>query len=209
MTVSYGRLPADEQLRQFRATLMRNQTLTEVLTLAAALGLPGWYLAAGCLYQTVWNVITGRPPGAGILDYDLVYFDGSDLSWQAEDAVIQAGQKVFGDLPAPVEIRNQARVHLWYEQRFGVACPPHDSAEAAIDTFEATTACLGVRLQPGGRWRIYAPHGLGDVFNLVVRPNPVLAPRHVHQAKTTRWRRQWPSLTVLPWPAQAGDDDGA
>ena len=28
----------------------------------------------------------------------------------------------------------------------------------------------------------------------------VLAPRDVYQAKTARWRRQWPSLTVLPWP---------
>lgn len=80
-------------------------------------------------------------------------------------------------------------------------CPPRcESAEAAIDTFEATTACLGVRLEPGGRWRIYAPRGLADVFNLVVRPNPVLAPPHVYQAKTSRWRRQWPDLTVLPWP---------
>jgi len=55
-------------------------------------------------------------------------------------------------------------------------------------------------LQPGGRWRIYAPYGLADVFNLVARPNPVLAPRHVYQAKTARWRQQWPGLTVLPWP---------
>lgn len=47
---------------------------------------------------------------------------------------------------------------------------------------------------------VYAPHRLSDVFNLVVRPNPVLAPRHVHEAKTARWRRQWPGLTVLPWP---------
>lgn len=85
----------------------------------------------------------------------------------------------------------------------------HDGC--SFDTFEATTTCLGVRLQPGGRWRIYAPHGLADVFNLVVRPNPVLAPRHVYQAKTTRWRRQWPSLTVLPWPecTAASDPPGA
>src|SRR5712691_11310130 len=61
------------------------------------------------------------------------------------------------------------------------------------------------RDEPGAHWRIYAPHGLGDVFNLVARPNPVLAPFHVYQAKTTRWRQQWPSLTVLPWPAHAGD----
>lgn len=201
--VNAGRLPIDEQLAHFRAALTGNATLTGVLARAAALALPGWYLVAGCLYQTVWNVVTGQPPEAGILDYDLAYHDGSDLSWAAEDAAIRAGQEVFAGLPAPVQIRNQARVHLWYEPKFGVPCPPHESAEAAIDTFEATTACLGVRLEAGGRWRIYAPHGLADVFNLVARPNPVLAPRSAYEAKTARWRRQWPSLTVLPWPGSS------
>jgi uncharacterized protein len=196
-----GRLPIDEQLENFRAALARNRTLMQVLDLAAGLDWPGWYLMAGCLYQTVWNVVTGQPPEAGILDYDLGYFDASDLSWEAEDAVIQAGREVFGGIATPVQIRNQARVHLWYEQKFGLTCPPHESSEAAIDTFETTCACLGVRLEPGGRWRIYAPHGFSDVFNLVVRPNPVLASRDVYQAKVTRWQRQWPTLTVLPWPA--------
>jgi uncharacterized protein len=198
-----GRLPIEEQVTLFKAALRSNQVLADVLARAAVMALPGWYLVAGCLYQTVWNVFTGQPAEAGILDYDLAYFDGSDLSWEAEDVVIRAGQKAFAGLATPVQIRNQARVHLWYEQRFGRPCPPHESTEAAIDTFEATTACLGVRAEPGGRWRIYAPHGLADVFNLVVRPNPVLAPRHVYQAKTARWQRQWPGLTVLPWPAAA------
>jgi uncharacterized protein len=195
-----AQLPIDEQVVEFRAAAAQNQTLAEVLTGAAEMGLPHWYLIAGCLYQTVWNVLTGRPPEAGILDYDLAYFDDADLSWEAEDAVIQAGQKAFAGLPAPVQIRNQARVHLWYEHKYGVPCAPHESTEAAIDTFEATTACLGVRLEPDGRWRVYAPHGLSDVFNLVVRPNPVLAPRHVYRSKTARWRREWPALTILPWP---------
>src|SRR5271170_5544512 len=159
-----GQLPIDQQLVQFRIVLRRNRTLTEVLARAAVLDLPSWYLAAGCLYQTVWNVVTGQPAEAGILDYDLAYFDSSDLSWAAEDTIIQAGHQIFAGLPARVQIRNQARVHLWYEQKFGVPCRPHESAEAAIDTFEATTACLGVRLESGGRWRIYAPYGLADVF---------------------------------------------
>jgi uncharacterized protein len=199
-----GQLPIDQQLEHFSAALRRNRTLTEVLARAATMGLPGWYLVAGCLYQTVWNVVTGQPAEAGILDYDLAYFDASDLSWDAEDAVIQAGRRLFGDLKVPVQIRNQARVHLWYEQKFGIPCPPHESTEAAIDTFEATTASLGVRVEPGGAWRIYAPYGLADVFNLVVRPNPVLAPRSVYEAKTSRWRRQWPGLAVLPWPEHRG-----
>src|SRR5215831_2531976 len=155
-----GQLPIQQQLAHLRAALRRNRTLTEVLARAAGMDLPGWYLVAGCLYQTVWNVVTGQPPDAGIVDYDLAYFDDSDLSWDAEDAVIRAGRDVFAGLPVPVQIRNQARVHLWYERKFGVPCPPHESAEAAIDTFEATTACLGVRLLADGGRRVYAPHGL-------------------------------------------------
>jgi len=195
-----SRLPLDEQLDSLRAVLSRNSVLTEVLERTATMALPGWYLTAGCLFQTVWNVVTDRPPTAGIKDYDVFYFDADDLSWEAEDAVIKAGREIFADLPAEVEIRNEARVHLWYEEKFGVPCQPHTSTEAAIDSFAATTCCLGIRLEAGTRWRVYAPHGLSDVFNLVVRPNPVLAPRHVYETKTDRWRKQWPELTVLPWP---------
>ena len=68
-----GQLPIDQQLAHLRAALRRNDTLTDVLARAAAMDLPGWYLVAGCLYQTVWNVVTGQLPEAGILDYDLAY----------------------------------------------------------------------------------------------------------------------------------------
>ncbi|MFD9655939.1 MULTISPECIES: nucleotidyltransferase family protein [Streptomyces] len=198
-----GRLPLDEQLTALKSVLSRNEVLLEVLRRAAALDLPGWYLTAGCLFQTVWNVVTDRPPTKGIKDYDLFYFDDGDLSWEAEDEVIKAARKVFAGLPAEVEVRNEARVHLWYERKFGIPCPPHTSTEAAVDCFAATTCCLGVRLEADGRWRVYAPHGLADVFNLVVRPNPVLAPREVYETKAARWQQQWPELTVLEWPTVA------
>jgi uncharacterized protein len=58
--------------------------------------------------QTVWDVSTGRPLKAGILDYDLACFDPSDLSWAAGDAVVKRGDEVFAGLPAPVQIRNEA-----------------------------------------------------------------------------------------------------
>jgi uncharacterized protein len=58
--VQVGRLPVSEQVEHFRAALCRNRTLIEVLDKAAEMELPGWYLAAGCLCQTVWNVETNR-----------------------------------------------------------------------------------------------------------------------------------------------------
>lgn len=137
------------------------------------MGLPGWYLTAGCLFQAVWNVATDRHPTSGIKDYDVFCFDNHDLSWEAEDAVIKAADAAFAGLPAQVEVRNEARVHLWYEQKFGVACAPYASTEAAIDSFTATACCLGARLERDGQWRVY--------------PNPVLAPRAVYETKTARW----------------------
>jgi hypothetical protein len=188
------------QLAAFEAMIARNPTVVAILERMPALGAPDCWLAAGALFQTVWNCLTERDPAAGIRDYDLNYFDPADLSWEAEDAVIRRAAELFGDLDAIVEVRNEARVHLWYEQRFGVPCPPLTRTTDAIDTFPNTSSCFAVR--PGATGlEVYAPHGFSDLFSLVARPNPVLAPRAVYERKTARWREQWPALRVLPWPA--------
>lgn len=197
--VDPSRLTVREQLAGFERLVLLNPFVGEVLRRAAILDLPGWCLTAGCLFQTVWNVLSGRDPAAGIRDYGLFYFDDSDLSWEAEDLVIRRVAEVFSNVGVEVEVRNEARVHLWYERRFGVPCAPHRSSEAAIDTFAATTCCYGLRLR-GDEMEVYAPHGFGDLFNFVLRPNPMLAPREVYENKAERWSREWPRLTVLPWP---------
>ncbi|UTM39247.1 hypothetical protein MX572_11190 [Rhodococcus pyridinivorans] len=35
---------------------------------------------------------------------------------------------------------------------------------------------------------------------MVLRPNPVLAPRNVYEAKARRWQVELPRLVVEPWP---------
>jgi hypothetical protein len=63
--------------------------------------------------------LTGRPLDYGIKDYDLGYFDGSDLSYEVEDAVIRRVKAAFDEpLRSMVEVRNQASVHLWFETKF-------------------------------------------------------------------------------------------
>lgn len=195
-------LPLDEQLTALEAVLRRNPVVPELLGRLETLDLPGWYLTAGCLVQTVWNVVTDRPVGTGIKDYDVFYFDDSDLSYEAEDAVIRRGRELFADLDVEVEIRNEARVHLWYETRFGVPMAPYTSTEAAIDSFAATTCSIGVRTT-NGRWSVYAPYGLSDMFNLLLRPNPIQAPRRPYLEKSARWKEIWPELTILPWPGES------
>ena len=174
----------------------------EVLRRAEALDLPDWYLAAGCLFQTVWNVLDGREPTHGIGDYDLIYHDARDLTWDAEDVVIRRCAEAFADLDIEVEVRNQARVHLWYEDHFGVPYPPLRSSAEAVDRYAAHACRVAVRLV-AGRYEVYAPSGFDDLFGFVVRPNPLIAPQAVYETKTARWAQLWSRLEILPWPTEA------
>ncbi|TDZ23528.1 hypothetical protein Cob_v003324 [Colletotrichum orbiculare MAFF 240422] len=195
-----AQLPLNAQLVHLRKVLSSNPTLLAVLARARALDLPDWYLAAGALSQTIWNSVSGNPAETGIRDYDLVYFS-PDASYEAEDAVIRRGRTLFADVPADVEIRNQARVHLWYETKFGAPCEPHRSVEAGIDTWISTSAMIGVRVEGDGEWSVYAPRGLSDFFNMIVRPNPDIGTREKYEEKGRRWMGIWTGLTVMPWPA--------
>jgi len=188
----------------FLEIVLTNDIVEGVLTRLPELGLPDWYLTAGGLFQTVWNTLDGHPPERGIRDYDVFYFD-QDTSWEAEDAVIQRAAVLFEEVPAEVEVRNEARVHLWYEEKFGRACEPFRSAADAIDHFAATACCVGVRTDAMGGYEVYAPFGFRDLFDFVLRPNPVLAPQAVYEAKAERWSTLWPRLTVLPWPDSPHD----
>jgi hypothetical protein len=184
---------------EFRNLLEKNRIVTSILDGAPLLELPDWYLGAGCLPQTVWNKLHGFPPTAHIKDYDLVYFDGSDLSYQGEDSHVKAGQKLFNNLGARVEIRNQARVHLWYQERFGYTIEPHRSVEDAIASWPTTATSVGVRRDSNGRFLLCAPYGLSDIFAMIVRPNKKGVTREIYEEKAQRWARSWPKLTVLPW----------
>lgn len=189
--------PPDET--DFVSIVRSNPAVGEILRRAPQLGLPGWYLTAGGLFQTVWNHLAGRDLRAGIRDYDFFYFDDSDLSYEAENEVIESAASVFADLGVDVEVRNEARVHLWYEQHFGSAIAPYRSTEDAIDHFVSTTCCFGITTDEGGTDVVYAPHGFDDLFAGILRPNPRLPMQHVYEAKAARWTTEWPNLTVLPW----------
>lgn len=184
----------------FLDLVLRNDVNRTILRRGRQLGVPDWWLTAGAVFQTVWNVLDGRDPTEGIADYDLFYFDATDTSWDGEDAVIARSAALFADLDAIVEVRNEARVHRWYEQRFGRPAAPFTSSLDAIDHFASTICCYAVTCAVDGEIEVYAPHGYVDLFERRVRPNPVLAPAHVYEQKTARWLTQWPTLEVEPWP---------
>jgi uncharacterized protein len=187
--------------RRFEALLRGNPVVRALLDRVPAAGLPDWYLGAGAVAQTVWNAAHGFAPDHAVKDYDVVYFDPSDLGPAAEDEAARRVQAALADVDALVDVTNEARVHCWYEDRFGVPLEPYRSVEEAIASWPTTATAVGVRPAPGGGLTVCAPFGLDDLFGLVVRPNRVLVPEAVYWAKAGRWAATWPRLTVLDWDA--------
>jgi len=178
--------------------IFNDRNLMHVLTTVRALDLPDWRLVSGAVYQAVWNARTGRPAGYGVKDYDLAYFDGSDLSYEAEDVVIKRVAAVFDEpFRSQVEVRNQARVHLWFQNRFGEPYAPLHSTDEALGRFVAPTFAVGVRLEADDSLSIAAPFGLDDVFAMTIRPNPNRPVAKGWAKAVDSARARWPELTVI------------
>jgi len=184
---------------RFLALVRRNPANSLILERLPELHAPDAHLVAGCLFQTVWNCLCGKRPDADIVDYDIFYHDPADLSWEAENAVIERARTLFADLRIEVQVRNQARVHLWYGQKFGVACPPLTSVRDGIDHFLNQSSCFGVRPCDGAT-EVYAPFGFEDLFSMTVRPNRRCELPEVYYGKARRWAEAWPGLKVISWP---------
>lgn len=187
------------QITSLEQVLRQSPAVSVVLQRTPELSMPNWYLGAGCIAQTVWNLQHGFDLASNIKDFDLVYFDPTATSYEDEDVYVQQGRELFRDIPAKVEIMNQARVHLWYEKHFGYKIEPYQSVEHAINSWPTTATGVGVRYDEAGRFCVYAPYGLDDLFGMIVRANKVQITEEIYQRKVERWTRIWHKLKVVPW----------
>ena len=129
----------------------------------------------------------------------MIYFEAGDLSWEAEGTVIRHVALATLGCVGPVEVRNQARVHLWFERRFGVPYEPLASADEALQRYASVVHAVGVRLEADGQLDIAAPFGLEDLFAMVIRPNGVIENAASHTREAARAKAIWPEVTVIPW----------
>jgi uncharacterized protein len=179
----------------FVADIRRNSINVALLNRLPALNLPDCWLVAGCLFQTVWNLQSGRPAAENIHDYDVFYFDDADLSYEAEDRVIRRVASAFADLPVTIEVKNQARVHLWYRQRFGHDYPQLRSSRDGIDRFLVACTCVGVSCSVEGFGSVYAPNGLDDLYAGVLIANGAVASARFAE-KALSYTERWASLKL-------------
>jgi uncharacterized protein len=172
---------------------MANPINAEITARLPSLGVEQCMLTAGCLFQAVWNHQSNLPAEQGVKDYDVFYFD-TDLSYEAEDRVIRSAERLFQDLGVNVEVKNQARVHLWYGERFGRPYPQLHTAKQGVDRYLVAGTCIGLEIETG---EVYAPYGVEDVAQGVLRINPYHPEPELFAAKAKSYQARWPWLKIV------------
>jgi hypothetical protein len=193
---------------RLEAILRAAPSLMQVMETARRLDLPDWLIVSGAIYQRVINHLTGRDPDYGIKDYDLAYHDAADISYEAEDVVIRRVAAAFEPpLRDLVEVRNQARVHVWFEDKFGEPYAPLRCSGEALERFVSPLFAVGARLDPDGRMVIAAPFGLEDLFALRMRPNPICRTGGFERIAAGIGAR-WPELVIERGPDRPNANRG-
>jgi uncharacterized protein len=179
------------------ATILRGVPgLIGALAVARDVDAPDWLLAAGSIRNAVWDVLHDREPEPP-RDLDVLFFDPADVTAAGDDAVEAALRAHEPELPW--DARNQAGVHSWYPQRFGIEVEPFTCSADAVATFPEVASCVGVRLLPDDSFVIVAPYGLDDLLGLTCRHNPARAPHAVYEQRIADkgWRGRWPRVEFI------------
>ena len=187
----------NEQLKDLEEILFKNKTLKEILTRLEKSNLKKYYVGAGAINQTVFNYLHNFKIDANIKDYDIIYYD-EDLSYEKEDLVIKYIKELLKDIDVDVDIKNEARVHLWYNKKYNDNRKPYTSLEDAVSRWGTTITCIGVRLEDGNLI-VDAPYGLNDLFNMIIRPVKIDFKEKDYNKKVEKWKKNWPKLTIIPW----------
>lgn len=170
-----------------------DQWMMDVLLVARSANLPDWMIGAGFVRNKIWDYLhdfaNKEVPTA---DIDLIYYDTSNLS---EDREKEVDQLLKNKLDINWSVKNQARMHTVHHR-----AKPYKNTEEALAEWVETATCVAVRLEDDDTITLFAPHGIDDLVNLVVRPTAsFLNNLDVFWAriKSKHWEQKWPKLTIL------------
>jgi len=187
-----------KNLEKLLEDVRKNRFNKEILHRLSSLELKDTWLVAGSLFQTVWNIKSGKNPEDNINDYDIFYYD-KDISYEAEDAHIKRVEQIFSDLPIVVELRNQARVPLWYKKKFDLEYPEVANAKDNISRFFFECNCIGISYKDG-KMSTYAPFGIEDIYSGVLRSNHTVdsfITEKMRMDKAKKYISRWPWLRLI------------
>ncbi|MCI8362185.1 MAG: nucleotidyltransferase family protein [Clostridia bacterium] len=166
-----------------------------ILDYIESLNLPNFYIAAGAVFQTIWNYYDNKPLNYNIKDIDIIYYDSNNLSKEHEKKLEYSISQYFRDMNYEFDVHNEARMHLWKKENID----QYKNSEDAINQWIATVHAIGIT-KKNNNIEIYAPYGLSDIFSRTVRPIKHKAnSEELYNKKVTTWGKRFDNLNIIEW----------
>lgn len=191
----------NEQNETFIKIIKQNSDLVTILDYIYELKLPNFYIAAGSVFQTIWNYYDNKPLNFGIKDIDIIYYDPINLSKESEQKLEKTIEDHFkkAGLNYELDIHNEARMHLWKKDNENKNIDQYKNSEDAIDQWIATVHAIGITKE-NNEIKVYAPYGLSDIFSKTIRPIKHKSnSKELYNKKVASWQKRFENLNIVEW----------
>lgn len=190
-----------EQNEKFIEIIKQNKELMLILNYISELNLPNFYIAAGSIFQTIWNYYENKPLNYGIKDIDVIYYDKNNLSKEdeqvLEDKIVEYFKKL--NINYQFDVHNEARMHLWKKDNENKEIDQYKNSEDAISQWIATVHAIGIT-KIENEIRVYAPYGLSDIFSRTIRPIKHKGnSKELYDKKVKCWEERFDKLNIVEW----------
>ncbi len=163
-----------------------------LLRIVRSIELLDCWIGAGFVRNCIWDNLHGHGIAAPSGDIDVIYYDPTQISESGDRRIEARLSQMRPDFCWSV--KNQARMHT----RNGDA--PYSSVFHAMQFWPETATAVAVRLNGQDGLDVCAPYGLGDLFQLKLKPTPgfVNAKRHIFDARVASkvWLKSYPLLKL-------------
>ncbi|HFI0405376.1 TPA: nucleotidyltransferase family protein [Streptococcus suis] len=178
------------KIEELEKYLLEDPDLVRILGIMKDLGLTDSWLCAGTIRNFIWN----RYCFDKYTDVDIVFFDESityEETLELETKLCQMHPNYQW------ELKNQTLMHIHSPDT-----SPYQSSQDAIEKFPERCTAIGVRQTEKGAIELFAPYGLDDIYNYIVRPTPHFLANskrmdiYKKRMKKKNWKKQWPAITI-------------
>lgn len=191
----------EDQNKMFIEIIKKNSDLMEILNYIEKLKLPNFYIAAGMVFQTIWNYYDKKDLNYKVKDVDIVYYDKENLDKDKEEKLEKQIEDYFSSkgINYKFDVHNEARMHLWKKENENNNIDQYKNSEDAIYQWIATAHAIGITKE-NGKIKVYAPYGLSDIFSRTIRPiKHKYNSKELYDKKVDSWKKRFDNLTIIEW----------
>ncbi|HEL2264106.1 TPA: nucleotidyltransferase family protein, partial [Streptococcus suis] len=166
--------------------LSQDPDINRILEIVKDLDLADSWICAGTIRNFIWNHYRFDKN----TDVDFIFYDEKISHQETKEIEANLHQR-YSDYQW--EVKNQVFIHIHSPDT-----PPYQSSKDAIEKFPERCTAIGVRQTEKGDIELFAPYGLTDIYNYLVRPTPHFIGNskrmdlYEKRIKKKNWKEQWP-----------------